>query len=78
MKLIRKGELGEESPGLILPDGREVDVSAFDEDYDEIFLETDGLERLAEWADEHAESSPRSPKARATAHPSVARARSSA
>ena len=58
MKLIRKGEPGEESPGLILPDGREVDVSAFDEDYDEVFLETDGLERLAEWASEHAESSP--------------------
>jgi 2,4-didehydro-3-deoxy-L-rhamnonate hydrolase len=62
MKLIRKGEPGEESPGLILPDGREVDISAFDEDYDEIFLETDGLERLAEWANEHADSSPPFPE----------------
>jgi len=58
MKLIRKGEIGEEAPGLLLPDGREVDVSAFGEDYDEVFFESDGMERLQEWAKEHAESSP--------------------
>ncbi|MFP6900593.1 MAG: fumarylacetoacetate hydrolase family protein [Opitutales bacterium] len=58
MKLIRKGEIGEETPGLLLPDGREVDVSAFEEDYDEVFFETDGLERLREWARKHAKSSP--------------------
>ena len=49
MKLIRKGEPNEESPGLLLPDGREVDVSPFGEDYDEVFFETNGLERLSEW-----------------------------
>ena len=38
MKLIRKGEPYEESPGIVLPDGREVDVSSFGEDYDEVFL----------------------------------------
>ena len=45
MKLIRKGQPGEESPGLLLSDGREVDASSFGEDYDEVFFETDGLER---------------------------------
>ena len=58
MKLIRKGDTGEERPGLLLPDGREVDISAFGEDYDEVFFETDGLARLAEWAGEHAVGSP--------------------
>ena len=58
MKLIRKGEPQEESPGLLLPDGREVDASSFDEDYDEVFFETDGLERLNAWANENAEDLP--------------------
>ena len=35
-----------------------MDVSAFGEDYDEVFFESDGMERLQEWAKEHAESSP--------------------
>lgn len=58
MKLIRKGQIGAETPGLLLTDGREVDVSAFGEDYDEVFFESDGLERLREWAGEQADSSP--------------------
>ena len=58
MKLIRKGEIGEETPGLLLTDGREVDVSAFGEDYDEVFFESEGIKRLREWSEEHAESSP--------------------
>ena len=62
MKLIRKGEPGEESPGLLLPDDREVDVSEFGEDYDEVFFETDGLQRLGAWATEHADASPLFPK----------------
>ena len=61
MKLIRKGEIGEETPGLLLADGREVDVSAFGEDYDEAFFETNGMERLSEWVRTHAESSPEFP-----------------
>ena len=56
MKLIRKGEPNEESPGLLLPDGREVDVSSFGEDYDEVFFETNGLERLSEWLNENGEN----------------------
>ena len=62
MKLIRKGEPGEESPGLLLPDDREVDVSEFGEDYDEVFFETDGLHRLDTWAAEHADTSPLFPE----------------
>ena len=62
MKLIRKGELNEESPGLLLPDGREVDVSSFGEDYDEVFFETNGLERLSEWLKENSEDLPPFPE----------------
>jgi 2-keto-4-pentenoate hydratase/2-oxohepta-3-ene-1,7-dioic acid hydratase in catechol pathway len=62
MKLIRKGEPNEESPGLLLPDGREVDVSSFGEDYDEVFFETNGLERLSEWLKEIGEDLPPFPE----------------
>ncbi|GAA4293908.1 fumarylacetoacetate hydrolase family protein [Aestuariibaculum suncheonense] len=49
MKLIRFGEAGNEKPGIQLPDGTKIDVSAFAEDYTERFFETNGLERLEEW-----------------------------
>ena len=62
MKLIRKGEPQEESPGLLLPDGREVDASSFGEDYDEVFFETDGLDRLRAWAEENAAELPSFPE----------------
>ena len=62
MKLIRKGQPGEESPGLLPSDGREVDASSFGEDYDEVFFETDGLERLKNWYDENAEELPLFPE----------------
>ena len=62
MKLIRKGEPNEESPGLLLPDGREVDVSSFGEGYDEVFFETNGLERLSEWLNENSEDLPPFPE----------------
>ena len=62
MKLIRKGEPNEESPGLLLPDGREVDVSSFGEDYDEVFFETNGIERLSEWLKENGEDLPPFPE----------------
>ena len=62
MKLIRKGEPQEESPGLLLPDGREVDASSFGEDYDEVFFETDGLDRLRAWAEENVAELPSFPE----------------
>lgn len=62
MKLIRKGEPYEESPGIVLPDGREVDVSSFGEDYDEVFFETDGLIRLESWLRENHNDLPPFPE----------------
>ena len=38
MKLIRFGEPGREKPGVILSDGRRLDVSGFGSDYDETFF----------------------------------------
>ena len=49
MKLVRFGEPGKEGPGILLPDGKKVDVSSFGEDYDEDFFATDGLSRLEKW-----------------------------
>ncbi|WP_158995799.1 fumarylacetoacetate hydrolase family protein [Mucilaginibacter sp. L196] len=46
MKLIRFGEAGKEKTGVIINDKR-YDTSAFGEDYNEQFFETDGLNRLA-------------------------------
>lgn len=48
MKLIRFGQEGQEKTGLQLENKR-IDTSAFGEDYNEKFFETDGLERLKEW-----------------------------
>ena len=62
MKLIRKGQPGEESPGLILKDGREVETSGFGEDYDEVFFETDGLQRLQAWIKENEGDLPAFPE----------------
>ena len=62
MKLIRKGEPNEESPGLLLPDGREVDASSFGEDYDEVFFETEGMERLESWLHENENDLPPFPE----------------
>ena len=59
MKLIRFGDSGREKPGLILPEGTRVDVSAFGEDYNETFFATDGLTRLGEWLRNNARKAPR-------------------
>ena len=48
MKLIRHGELNKEKTGIIL-DNISYDTSAFGEDYNERFFETDGLNRLKTW-----------------------------
>jgi len=59
MKLIRFGEAGRERPGLQLRDGSRVDASRFGADYDEAFFQSDGLERLAAWAEREAARAPR-------------------
>jgi len=58
MKLIRFGEPGKERPGLILTDGRRVDVSVFGADYDETFFGSGGLERLGRWLARGGRSAP--------------------
>ena len=62
MKLIRKGPPQEESPGILTPEGLELDVSSFGEDYDEVFFETDGLTRLQAWLAEQGEELPQFPE----------------
>ncbi len=48
MKLIRFGEAGKEKTGIIIDDKR-YDTSAFGEDYNEHFFETDGINRLKDF-----------------------------
>jgi 2-keto-4-pentenoate hydratase/2-oxohepta-3-ene-1,7-dioic acid hydratase in catechol pathway len=52
MKLIRFGELNKEQTGIAIGD-KYYDTSAFGEDYNEQFFETDGLNRLQKFLDEH-------------------------
>jgi 2,4-diketo-3-deoxy-L-fuconate hydrolase len=49
MKLFRFGPSGQERPGVLLPGGAGVDVSAFTRDYDEGFLGDQGPARLKSW-----------------------------
>lgn len=58
MKLFRFGAYENEKPGVLLSDGRFLDVSAFGEDYTETFFATNGLERLAEWVEKNADTAP--------------------
>ena len=52
MKLIRYGEPGREEPGVILEDGRRLDVGGQFTDYDEGFFALGGLEALQAWVDD--------------------------
>jgi 2,4-didehydro-3-deoxy-L-rhamnonate hydrolase len=52
MKLFRFGEPNQEKPGVII-DHTYYDVSAFGEDYNEIFFETNGINRLQDWLSEN-------------------------
>jgi 2,4-didehydro-3-deoxy-L-rhamnonate hydrolase len=61
VKLIRFGRAGAEKPGMALADGALVDATAFGEDWNERFFETDGLTRLATWAAANAAGAPRLP-----------------
>jgi 2,4-diketo-3-deoxy-L-fuconate hydrolase len=49
MKLIRHGDPGRESPGVILEDGSVVDASSEFRDFDEGFFAFGGLESLRSW-----------------------------
>ena len=50
MLLIRHGQLNKEKPGIIL-DGKQYDLTAFNEDYNEQFFATDGIRRLKTFVD---------------------------
>jgi len=58
MKMFRHGPPGSEKPGVILDDGRWIDVSAFGEDYGEDFFASDGITRLAAWCDAQGSTAP--------------------
>jgi 2,4-diketo-3-deoxy-L-fuconate hydrolase len=53
MKLIRFGERGRKRPGVLRPDGRRIDVSAFGGDWGEEFFAGDGPARLERWLAEN-------------------------
>jgi 2,4-didehydro-3-deoxy-L-rhamnonate hydrolase len=55
MRLFRFGELNKEKPGVILNDVM-YDASPFEEDYNEHFFETDGLERLQKFINDNRSS----------------------
>ena len=57
MKLIRFGEAGKEKPGVVI-DNKKFDVSAFGEDYNEQFFESDGLKRLGTFLEINSEKLP--------------------
>ncbi len=56
MKLIRFGEPGREKPGVLLEDGKRLDVSAAVNDYDEAFFGGGGLDTLRSWLGKNAAS----------------------
>lgn len=58
MKLIRFGEEGQENQGIIDADGKRLDVSAFGEDFNEIFFGSDGLKRLSDWLEGNKSACP--------------------
>jgi 2-keto-4-pentenoate hydratase/2-oxohepta-3-ene-1,7-dioic acid hydratase in catechol pathway len=65
MKLLRHGKPSHEKPGIQLPDGTRLDVSAFGQDFDERFFSENGPKKLAAWLKQHQSECPVvSPKAR--------------
>ena len=49
MRLFRFGKHGTEIPGVMMPDQKMLDVSAFREDYNENFFSNNGISRLRDW-----------------------------
>tara|TARA_Y100000385_G_scaffold262106_1_gene293488 strand:- start:2059 stop:2913 length:855 start_codon:yes stop_codon:yes gene_type:complete len=58
MKLIRFGEINKEKPGVLLPDGKKIDVSKFVNDYDEQFFGNQGIKKLNDWLEKNQNSCP--------------------
>jgi 2-keto-4-pentenoate hydratase/2-oxohepta-3-ene-1,7-dioic acid hydratase in catechol pathway len=73
LKLFRFGNQNSEKPGVLMPDGKMLDVSTFGEDYNEFFFATNGISRLEKWLVSNAKKCPDAPKGRMAApvsHPS--------
>jgi 2,4-didehydro-3-deoxy-L-rhamnonate hydrolase len=49
MQLFRYGNFEKEKPGIQTKDGKRLNVSAFGEDYNELFFANNGLARLQQW-----------------------------
>jgi 2-keto-4-pentenoate hydratase/2-oxohepta-3-ene-1,7-dioic acid hydratase in catechol pathway len=58
MKLLRFGEPGKEVPGVLI-NNEILDVSDFNEDFGEAFLESDGLQRLTTWVNDNRKNLPK-------------------
>jgi 2-keto-4-pentenoate hydratase/2-oxohepta-3-ene-1,7-dioic acid hydratase in catechol pathway len=58
MKLLRFGPPENENPGVQLPSGKRIDISAFGADFDEEFFGNNKIEDLKNWLKDHAESCP--------------------
>jgi len=58
MKLIRFGTINKEKPGVLLPNGTKLDVSAFVSDYNEDFFGNNGIEKLQIWLDNNQDNCP--------------------
>lgn len=57
MKLFRFGPIGNEKPGVFI-EGKHIDVSSVVDDFNEQFFETNGLEKLSAYVDEHKKTLP--------------------
>jgi len=58
LKLFRFGEAPNEKPGVIMPDGRRLSVSAFGEDFTQNFFATNGIARLEKWLTKNSSKCP--------------------
>ena len=58
MKLIRFGEPGKEKPGVLLNNGKKIDVSGFTKDFNGEFFDSGGLNRLESWLNKNEASAP--------------------
>jgi 2,4-didehydro-3-deoxy-L-rhamnonate hydrolase len=61
MKLVRFGDVNKEKTGVVLG-GVMYDTSAFGEEYNEAFFESDGLSRLQKFVEEKKDSLPKVPE----------------
>lgn len=62
MKLFRFIQNGKTGQGILLQSEKKVDISAFGEDFNEIFFESDGLNRLQNWLKNNLDACPQLPE----------------